>query len=223
MAGLISTVGAVPVALCLIGVAVLLAGEKTGRRVLQVPAKLVASSCFVWLAIVVGALDSDYGRLVLLALCLCWLGDVLLLATGQSRRFLAGIGAFLAGHVAYSIAFARLPLDAVWIAAAVVGMGLFGVAVLRWLMPGLSPRFRRPVVVYVIAIGIMVVLAAGATGGGAPVLIVVAAVVFALSDVTVARDRFVAHAFANRVLGLPAYYLAQLGLAVSAGLLSAAP
>jgi hypothetical protein len=41
------------------------------------------------------------------------------------------------------------------------------------------------------------------------------AVLFALSDVFVARDRFVHSGFANRQWGLPLYFLAQLILAAS--------
>jgi hypothetical protein len=36
---------------------------------------------------------------------------------------------------------------------------------------------------------------------------------FALSDISVARDRFVSKAFANRAWGLPMYFAAQLILA----------
>ena len=43
----------------------------------------------------------------------------------------------------------------------------------------------------------------------------VGAIVFAASDVAVARDRFVARSFVNRAWGLPAYYAAQLVLAWS--------
>ena len=44
-----------------------------------------------------------------------------------------------------------------------------------------------------------------------------AAVAFYLSDVSVARDRFVAPGFGNRIWGLPLYYAAQLLFALSTG------
>jgi hypothetical protein len=37
------------------------------------------------------------------------------------------------------------------------------------------------------------------------------------SDITVARQRFVAAAFANRAVGLPMYYTAQVLLALTIG------
>jgi len=38
-------------------------------------------------------------------------------------------------------------------------------------------------------------------------------VAFLASDLAVARDRFVAAGASNRIVGLPLYYLAQLGFA----------
>ena len=46
--------------------------------------------------------------------------------------------------------------------------------------------------------------------------ILLGAVVFATSDILVARQRFVVRSLANRVLGLPMYYLAQVLFALSA-------
>jgi uncharacterized membrane protein YhhN len=43
------------------------------------------------------------------------------------------------------------------------------------------------------------------------------AALFFVSDLAVARDRFVAHGFANRLWGLPAYYAGQLLIAWSIG------
>ena len=40
--------------------------------------------------------------------------------------------------------------------------------------------------------------------------VLVAAVIFYLSDIAVARERFVTSSVTNRLLGLPAYYGAQL-------------
>jgi hypothetical protein len=45
-----------------------------------------------------------------------------------------------------------------------------------------------------------------------------AALAYTASDVSVARDRFVAHAFANRARGLPLYDAAQLLLAATPAL-----
>ena len=47
---------------------------------------------------------------------------------------------------------------------------------------------------------------------------VAGAVLFAVSDISVARDQFVRPAFINRLWGLPLYYAAQLLLAGSVSL-----
>ena len=62
---------------------------------------------------------------------------------------------------------------------------------------------------------LMCALAAGHATAQAAWAILVAALLFAASDIAVARDKFVAAAFINRAWGLPTYYAAQLMLAWS--------
>jgi hypothetical protein len=61
----------------------------------------------------------------------------------------------------------------------------------------------------------MAALAWATSGSTADVRIPVGATAFYLSDVFVAREQFVAKAVANRMWGLPLYYLAQVLLAWS--------
>ena len=89
--------------------------------------------------------------------------------------------------------------------------------VLRWLWPHVERPMRVPVVAYVLVITTMVALAAGAASEHQSWALLVGAVAFYLSDLSVARDRFVAPGFANRVWGLPLYFFAQLLLASQAG------
>lgn len=63
-----------------------------------VAAKPLASTGFLTTAFAGGALDSRYGRLVFVALCLCWLGEVLLIPDDE-WTIRAGILSFLAGHL----------------------------------------------------------------------------------------------------------------------------
>jgi uncharacterized membrane protein YhhN len=66
---------------------------------------------------------------------------------------------------------------------------------------------------YVVVISAMVASAAGAFGAdGGPALLAGAAGFFA-SDLAVARERFVAPSFTNKLWGLPLYYASQLLLA----------
>ena len=72
-------------------------------------------------------------------------------------------------------------------------------------------------VAYLLAIGAMLALAWGAAGAGAPAAVPAGATAFALSDLAVARERFVAPGRRSWLWGLPLYYGAQLALAASAG------
>ena len=175
--------------------------------------KMLASTGFIAVALSAGALSSSYGKVVLVALVLAWLGD--LLFTFASRQaFLGGLVAFLLGQVAYSIAFGTLGVNPVVGAVSAIAVAIIAVFVWRWLAPHVGDM-AAPVVAYVVVISVMVVLAFGAFGNGAAWLIPVGATLFFVSDLFVARNKFVAPGTVNRVWGLPLYYLAQVLLALS--------
>lgn len=196
-------------ALTLTALVVLLAGERSNTTLRNL-AKPVASAGFIGVALSAGALDTTYGSWVFLGLLLGAAGDVLLL--GASRgAFLGGLVAFLLGHVAYVVAFSGL--GPAWPIVLIAG-GLalvVGAIVFLWLFPHIDRAMIGPVAAYVLVISAMVVMAAASR---TPIVILGAAG-FYLSDLSVARDRFVASGFANRVWGLPLYYGAQLLLAWS--------
>ncbi|MBW2241489.1 MAG: lysoplasmalogenase [Deltaproteobacteria bacterium] len=176
-------------------------------------AKLTAASSFVWACLLWGGMASAYGQIILVGLMLCWLGDALLLPPGQSLWFQLGIGAFLAGHLAYAIAFLQGPLSPVGVGVSAIALSVFAFLVLRWLAPHVPPDFKRPVVAYLFVISVMVVLAIGSSVATGRPAAAVGAVAFALSDVSVSRDRFVAPGFVNGVWGLPLYFASQFVLA----------
>jgi len=96
-------------------------------------------------------------------------------------------------------------------------MIVFATLSLRWLWPHLG-SFRTPVSLYSAIIAVMVAtsfLAAPPQGAAPSLMVIAGAVGFAVSDVSVARDKFVAQDFINRAWGLPLYYGAQLLLAAS--------
>ncbi len=194
-------------------VAALLWAELKSSRLGVWLIKPVASTLFVITALLAGALDSFYGRLILLGLLLSWLGDVLLIPKRQ-LFFIAGLGSFLLAHVAFSGAFLLQPLEVLPLTLAATATVVAGVIILRWLWPHLTHNFRPTIVSYLAAISLMVVLAAGTMAAVGPQLLI-GAVMFAVSDIFVARDRFVSPAVANRLWGLPLYYGAQLIFALS--------
>jgi uncharacterized membrane protein YhhN len=197
------------VALAVVAVAVCLAGhlwaDAAGRAVPRAALKAGASAGFLAVAGLSTA-GGRYGGLIAAGLVLSAGGDLLLLARARSA-FLAGLGAFLLAHLAYAAAFAPAARVSVAVAA---GLALAGAGVVRWLWPRLG-GMRGPVVAYAAAITLMLVLALGV----ASPLARAGAALFYLSDLTVARDRFVRPGLANRVVGLPLYYAGQLLLALS--------
>ena len=176
--------------------------------------KPLASLGFLGAAVAAGALDSPYGRVILAALALSWIGDVLLMSS-RSAVFLAGLGAFLLAHGAFGAAFCLRGEAWPWTAGALALLILPAVIVSRWLRPHLPPEMRVPVHAYIAVITGMLALAVGTAAAGSPALLLTGAVAFYLSDLSVANDRFVRPGFLNRLWGLPLYYAAQLCLAAS--------
>jgi uncharacterized membrane protein YhhN len=208
-----------PYAACAAAVTGLLVAEWRGSPRGLWLTKPLASSAFVWAALSAGALESTYGQLVLCGLVLCLLGDVLLIPSERTAAFRAGLFAFLAGHVAYSLAFLTRPVDAFGLAAGALALAVFVLAVLKWLGPLLPAAMVIPVRLYMVVIAVMSTLACGVTAAGGPWAVALGALAFTASDVSVARDRFVQHAFANRAWGLPLYYGSQLLIASTPALL----
>jgi uncharacterized membrane protein YhhN len=206
-----------PIALtvaCLASVVVLLAADRLGSRFWRVTAKLSASTCFVLLAIGLGAHRSTYGQFILGALLLGWLGDALLLSRA-AQAFLAGLAAFLLSHVLFATAFVSGAISVPAMGAAALVAVAFGALVLRWLLPHTPKAFKGPVVAYVAVILAMCIAAAGCAVATRRWEVLVGAVLFTASDISVARDRFVREEFLNRLWGWPMYFLAQVILAWS--------
>lgn len=177
-------------------------------------AKALASTSFVVLAFNNGALETTYGRTILSALLLSWLGDMLLLSMKHSF-LLAGMAAFFAAHIAFIFAFARKDFDPGRLGTASAVTGIFGAIVTVWLWKYLDGVYKTAVPLYLMAIMAMTSLAIAASSMSLPPIVAAGAVAFAVSDVSVARDRFVRHGVSNKIWGLPLYYIAQLLFAMS--------
>jgi len=206
-------------AILLIGLLIFEKMEKTGG-VLQTKTPL--SLLFVLTALVQPHPSPEYFQFIILGLILCLAGDVFLALPGE-KTFLLGLISFLFGHVAYVLGFVSLTgLDPFRALESLIVLALSLWVYLR-LRPYLGPM-KGPVAVYVFVITAMLSAALGllSTPGlnltGA-ITAAVGAACFYLSDVLVARDRFIRKRFSNRLLGLPLYYVGQFLLAFSVGLL----
>jgi uncharacterized membrane protein YhhN len=90
------------------------------------------------------------------------------------------------------------------------------VLVLTWLNPHVPADLAMPVRLYTAVISLMVITAIGARGAGASRLIVAGALMFFISDLSVAMMRIVQTELPTFVWGLPLYYAGQLCFALGA-------
>ena len=200
--------------LCILGTLLALLGERRRTLVLAGVGKMLAASSYVAIAVLAGAAETSWGRIMLAAMALCWLGD-LFLVSHDRRWFLYGLMSFLAGHIAYSVAFVSRGLDLVILAPMIALLTVFAWRTWRWLQPHVETKMRLPVWAYLLAICTMMVLAVSTHVHTANAWIAIGALLFVVSDLAVARQRFVREAIANRMFGLPLYFAAQVSLAVS--------
>jgi len=203
------------IVICAFGTVIALAGERASSRLLRAIGKLIAASAYIAAAWSAGAADTQFGQVLLLGMAFCWMGDLLLVARHGRKLFLLGLASFMLGHIGYAGAFAVRGVA--WPAAfgAGLAMAVFAWRVLRWLRPHLERQMRWPVRLYVLAISAMMAMAAGACAVDGNWLIPLGALLFLLSDLAVARDRFIAPGFSNRAWGLPMYFCGQMVLAAS--------
>jgi len=198
----------------------LLAAEARDSHTMRWLVKPLASLGFLVAALSAGTPGSGFGQVLVGALALCMVGDVLLIPAARAA-FLAGLGAFLCGHVLFAVSFGLRGVS--WAGAAGAALAVLPLAwlVRRWLRPHLPAGMQAPVTAYIAAISVMVCMAAGtavARGGEQGALVAGGSVAFFLSDISVARDRFVSPGIGNRLWGLPLYYGAQLALAAAVAL-----
>lgn len=175
--------------------------DQPGRLV----AKPLASLGFVMIGLSGGPLETRYGTLVLAGLVLAAVGDVALMC---ERWFLAGLGSFALGHLAYVGAFTTVadPGPLALLAGGVVAIGSA-----RWVLPHTAGAMRTAVAIYIVVIGAM--LASALSAGSHAARIPLGAALFAASDLLVARERFMTRDDRNRLWGLPLYYAGQVLIA----------
>ncbi len=184
------------------------------RRWGQWLTKPLASTGFLIAAHAAGALREPWGQGLFAGLALSWVGDVLLIPR-HPKAFLAGLVSFLLGHVAFTLAFLWRGLD--WSVVGVSALPLLLVALVVWrvLRPHVPRELRGPVLAYITVIASMVAFAFGTHAAHGSVVLLGGAIAFFLSDLSVARERFVDDGWKNKAWGLPLYYGAQLALAAS--------
>ena len=187
---------------------------QTGRYIF----KPIASATFVAVAIAGGHGWSAYGIWIVVALAFSFIGDLLLIPKSDAI-FQAGIVAFALAHIAFILAFFAHGMNVPDLLLALVPLAIVGFLIARALVPRVDAVLRPAVIGYAVILTVMLACANGAFRASATSgyngVVLFAAVLFYLSDLSVARDKFVKEAFDNRLIGLPLYYAAQLLFALS--------
>jgi uncharacterized membrane protein YhhN len=184
------------------------------------PAKTALSALFVITALIQAHPMPAYYHFLLIGLLFCLAGDVFL-ALPRDGMFRLGLISFLIGHIAYVFAFFTTIHINVWTWwGTLVTLMASGWIYLR-LKPFLG-SMNAPVLAYIVIITIMVSGAWSVWGDprlawNGRMMIFAGACCFYISDIFVARDRFVKKEAFNRFIGLPLYYGGQFLLAFSVG------
>jgi len=191
---------------------------KTSSIIQTAPAiaKMIASSLFVAYFYCFSPKLDLFGQSILLALVFSWLGDLLLIPKSKNQYFLLGIAAFALAHIAFSFAFLQLAISPLLLISSVMLSLIIGTFVYLWLKPHLHKQYKIMVPAYLLIIIVMLIIGISSGGSNQYYWIVAGSLLFAVSDLFVARNRFIQPAFINRLIGLPMYYLAQMMLGYGA-------
>lgn len=137
-------------------------------------------------------------------------GDVFLML--PEKWFVAGLGSFLVGHIAYVVAMQSAPtsVTGTLVGLAVVGLGIavVGQRVVRGVAAGEHRALVGPVIAYLTVISAMVVSAFGTEAPWA----IVGASLFYASDATLAWNRFLTPLTWGPLAVMVTYHLGQMGL-----------
>jgi len=160
-----------------------------------------------------------YTAALLLGLLLSLGGDVALMFPSD-KAFLLGVASFLLAHVVYGLTFGLMGgLHTPQIGPAALLL-VVGVAFYAYLYPHLG-KMKAPVGIYALVISLMVLMAVGtlhstALPSAQAWLVPIGAILFYVSDMILAVDKFARPFKLSSLFNLSAYYLGQLLIALSA-------
>ena len=149
-------------------------------------------------------------------------GDVALMFPERPKAFLVGLVLFLIAHIAYTVVFTTLGRLSPWDVLSALLLLAAGLGFYRLIRAGLGPM-KGPVIGYMLVISVMVhralsTLASPLFTTGSALMIAAGALLFYLSDVILAANRFW-RPWKYHHWGLALYYSGQLLLALTASFL----
>ena len=181
--------------------------DRADIRRLTKPATL---AFLIGVAVTLTPVDPTIRTWMVIGLVLSLAGDVFLML--PEKWFVAGLGSFLLGHIAYIDGLQLAPRSwgwtAVGLAAVVVAIATVGRRVVQGVAAGDQSDMVVPVIAYLVVISAMVV---SAFGTAAPWAIVGASLFYA-SDATLAWNRFLEQRRFGPLAVMITYHLGQIGL-----------
>lgn len=152
---------------------------------------------FLILHVVFNALKNLKSVLLLLtALVFCWLGDILLMFTGENENnFLFGLAAFLTAHIFYIFTFRKfrnLEEKSAFKWAYIIPVLIYSGGLMIYLIPQLGDMMI-PVIAYAIIISMMAIAALvrmGRTTSYSFSFVLYGAILFVISDSIIAVNKF---------------------------------
>jgi uncharacterized membrane protein YhhN len=183
----------------------------TERRTVRFVAKPGTLAALIGVAVTLDPTVSPTIRTwMVVGLVLSLAGDVFLML--DEKWFVAGLGSFLLGHIAYVVGLQLAPTSAAWtllgLAVVAACIATFGRRIVTGVAAGEHRDMVVPVVAYLVVISAMVVSAFGTKGLWA----VVGASLFYASDATLAWNRFLEPRRFGPLAVMVTYHLGQAGL-----------
>jgi uncharacterized membrane protein YhhN len=180
------------------------------RRDVRFVTKPATLASLIGVALTLDPVDPAIRTWMVVGLVLSLAGDVFLML--EEKWFVAGLGSFLLGHIAYIVGLQMAPRSWGWtlvgLLAVVVAIAIVG----RRIVNGVGASGHRgmvgPVIAYLVVISAMVVSAFGT----ADVWAVAGASLFYASDATLAWNRFLEQRRFGPLAVMVTYHLGQMGL-----------
>jgi alkenylglycerophosphocholine/alkenylglycerophosphoethanolamine hydrolase len=183
------------------------------QRAVEYVAKPLTMVVLIAAALAINPVDDAVRVAFVVALVFSLAGDVFLML--PRNLFVAGLAAFLVGHLAYVVGLQLRGQSGLWfvigLAVVLLAVVFIGARILRAVRAGDEPALAVPVTAYIAVISLMVASAFGTRN----LFAIVGASLFYSSDALIAWNRFVTTLPQGRVAIMITYHLGQIGLVLS--------
>lgn len=182
----------------------------TDRRPVRVMTKPGSLAALIGVALTLEPFDPSVRRAMVVGLVFSLAGDIFLL--GAEKWFVAGLASFLVGHIAYVVGLSSQYTSPVVLVVGLVMVAVSVATVARRIVSSVKasdhPSLVGPVIAYIAVISAMVLAAFSTAAPWA----IGGALLFYVSDATLAWNRFVEPRRLGPVAVMVTYHLGQAGL-----------